>query len=520
MQLRGLIWKVLKEQVDIQVTNLKNKYVGEGKPLTEEDFDKILDVSLGKNYLMSWLTKKVGTNIIKSEDIYKYKEYFEIFEKNKSKFEKKDIHLYKTPQDVQEFIGKVIEIREVDAKFEDVPLSNQYVSINDIKKLESTGGVKYLGMWEKYQVFQIWDPSEKTWKTYRDVLGRCKGRERGAKIEICTIADYRYFKRYSKQRGLSNYFVLYNLDDPKSPYQVHYSSGQFMNKDDMEKYPFEPGMFFQWIEKKVPEYELKKTKSFEMLLLPYRDKGFYDENKKKQGQFVEYEDGRRSSIKTFVDNKLSGPFVEFTHGGRIFAKGFYKNGLLDGEYYNFGDTIDEISSHGFYNKGLKIGVWKEDDRYLKPSVEYSLIDYSNMEISGMTEDILVFSSRLNRSTMTPTGETTFFYKDGSVRAVGKLTPTGKPTGFWNFYFKNGKIKSAGILRANRKREGKWIDYLDTKIGRYIIQSFFENSQIPIKIDVFDVKGRAVDKQTQKVVSKDFIGNIMKLDSRNLFRLTD
>ena len=108
MELRSFIWKLLKEQLDQNTINLKNKYVGEGKPISEEDFDKLVDVTGNKFYLLSWLTKKVGQGIVKAEDIYKYKEYFDIFEKNKRKFKFNDIHLYKTADDLKDFLSVMI----------------------------------------------------------------------------------------------------------------------------------------------------------------------------------------------------------------------------------------------------------------------------------------------------------------------------------------------------------------------------------------------------------------------------
>ena len=112
MELRSLIWKLLKEQVDQNTIVLKNKYVGEGKPISEEEFDKLVEVTGNKFYLLSWLTKKVGTGIIKPEDIYKYKEYFDLYEKNKNKFQHKDIHLYKTAEDVKNFLQEIIIMLE------------------------------------------------------------------------------------------------------------------------------------------------------------------------------------------------------------------------------------------------------------------------------------------------------------------------------------------------------------------------------------------------------------------------
>ena len=146
MELRSFIWKLLKEQLDQNTINLKNKYVGEGKPISEEDFDKLVDVTGNKFYLLSWLTKKVGQGIVKAEDIYKYKEYFDIFEKNKRKFKFNDIHLYKTADDLKDFLSEVIKIREGDIVFDEIKGKDNFVSQNEIEKLQSSGGIKYLGM--------------------------------------------------------------------------------------------------------------------------------------------------------------------------------------------------------------------------------------------------------------------------------------------------------------------------------------------------------------------------------------
>ena len=134
MELRSLIWKLLKEQVDQNTIVLKNKYVGEGKPISEEEFDKLVEVTGNKFYLLSWLTKKVGTGIIKPEDIYKYKEYFDLYEKNKNKFQHKDIHLYKTAEDVKNFLQEIVALREGSIVYDETQGQDNFVSQNDIEK--------------------------------------------------------------------------------------------------------------------------------------------------------------------------------------------------------------------------------------------------------------------------------------------------------------------------------------------------------------------------------------------------
>jgi len=90
-------------------------------------------------------------------------------------------------------------------------------------------------MVDGYQVFEIPKGAldQKTYETYRDILGRCQGRDRGARIEISTIASYEYYRKYVTTNSL---YLFFNLNDPNSPYQFHYgengSDGQFMDKND------------------------------------------------------------------------------------------------------------------------------------------------------------------------------------------------------------------------------------------------------------------------------------------------
>lgn len=504
----NFIRRILLEELNPMMQQLKDKWVGEGKPVSQQDFEKILDAAQNKFYLTAWLLKKVGSKIIKNEDIYKYKEYFNIFEKNKKEFEFKDIHLYKTPEDLQKFIDSVLKVREGGERFEDiVQQQDRYVSPNDIKKLESSGEAKYLGMWNNYQAFQIHGYSPKTWKLYRDILGRCRGRggAKGAKIDICTIARYEYFEDYLKDHRGSNYFLLFDLDDPKSPYQLHYESGQFMNRQDREKYPFEPIGFYEWLAKKVPKYSLEKLRKFD-IEIPYPGKGTVDANGKKQGIFVKYSDGTRDSISNYVDGVEEGRYVEFGRRGVIAVEANYNKGRLDGPYveYDMNSDSKDVEEQGTYKSGEKVGIWKYKihDRGEK---RYNLVDESGKEMSGLSKDNLFFVSQHPYGSRNPMGKTIVFYPSGSIRAIGNLTPSGKPTGVWTFYFENGAIQAEGRMTARGKRIGEWVDFLKTKEGTFLINSLYENegSFYPISMRVYDKNGHKIDKSTAKDIAQKF-----------------
>ena len=107
------------------------------------------------------------------------------------------------------------------------------VSTRGIQELNEAG-IKFVGIVDGYQCFLIPNSAKgntEAWETYRKYLANCSGRDQGAKIEICTMASQRHFDRYLTEYG-GDYYVFFNLADPKSPYQFHYESNQFMDKND------------------------------------------------------------------------------------------------------------------------------------------------------------------------------------------------------------------------------------------------------------------------------------------------
>ena len=212
---------------------LKAQFV-DNNLVSAECADKIFEM-FPSSFVNRWLLTMVAKKNIKEEDVYKYKEYVDIFSKNNKKFPISDLGQIKTAQQVQEFVAKAIELREkavaalggsesnVDAK--------NLVSANEIEKLNSVG-INFLGVVDGYQCFEV--PKElkgnsEAFTVYRNILARCSGREQGAKIDICTMASQNYFDNYLSS---GPYFVFFNMSDPKSPYQFHYESSQFMDKND------------------------------------------------------------------------------------------------------------------------------------------------------------------------------------------------------------------------------------------------------------------------------------------------
>jgi antitoxin component YwqK of YwqJK toxin-antitoxin module len=475
---------------NVLLQQLKDKYVGEGKPVSQELFEEIEKVCKNKFYLVQWLTKKVGTFVIKDEDVYKYEEYFEIFEKNKSKFPFTDINQVKTSNEVQDFIRKCIEIREEGIRFEDQPLGNNYLTQNEIEKLESGGGSKYLGMFDNYQVFQISSPDERNWKVYRDLLGRCKGREQGAKIEICTIGDYDYFKRYLTNPRGSSYFVLYNLDDPKSPYQLHVESGQFMDKDDDSDIKIRKLAFYNWLadksEKYTKKYIFNKLKR-QSVLLPVEGKGYEDE-KGMQGTWVR--GGYYKEKENYKDDKQNGWQYSYYHGGRINNKTMYVDGKRNGPHFEW-QPDGVLDTKGNYKDDEAIGVWYYIDHYnprrrYVDDVEYKLVDYDNNVTTYHRKDDTIDSKYIGDVDRKASME--IYYPNGALKAKGKKTQQGN-SGIWYFYDPSGKLIGEGKF-SRGKRVGVFKFYftemVNTKQGKkkmnLVYNIDFENRIVQIFTD--------------------------------------
>ena len=224
---------VLNEAITPEI--LKQKYVDTGKVLIDT-FKDIMNVSNNKINYAFWLTKMVADNNILPEDVYKYKEYLKIFNQSKQNFPIKDINQINTDKELNKWLDIVFKIRERnvlksvdnDDKFFN---PKNYVSPSDIQKLEDVG-IEYMGMVDGYQAFEIpksLSEDKESWKVYKDILGKCQGRDQGEKIEICTIANFKYYNQYLSFGSL---FVFYNLGDKKSPYQFNYESDSFMDKND------------------------------------------------------------------------------------------------------------------------------------------------------------------------------------------------------------------------------------------------------------------------------------------------
>ena len=201
------------------------------QPSTEHNLEEI-GKTFGKGYAR-WLINKIREKSLKEEDVYKYVQYFKYFEQGKKLgyFTYNDILKYKNPQ---QFNREAIAAHEKLIGFQgDIETNGKdLISPQQIQSLENVG-IKFLGLTpDGYQCFKV--PKElkgnnHAFEAYKNILAQCQGREKGAKISICTMANKGYFDNYLES---DDFYVFFNMRDPKSPYQFHYASNQFMDKND------------------------------------------------------------------------------------------------------------------------------------------------------------------------------------------------------------------------------------------------------------------------------------------------
>jgi len=203
--------KLLKEILtEVSVEQLKTQFVDSGK-ISQKDFNEITNVTPKTAYI-TWLAKKVADGVIKTEDIYKYKKYFGIFDRRKKEYIFADINQYKTPKDLSQFISKSVEISNKES--ED---TSQQKGVSKIDKYKEF----YIGSVDGFNVYKLPQGEEELYNT------SC---ELGSGTEWCTATGLtkRHFDSYIKAGS------LYIFSNPATgeKYQFHYERSEFRDKKD------------------------------------------------------------------------------------------------------------------------------------------------------------------------------------------------------------------------------------------------------------------------------------------------
>lgn len=208
MKLTTLLKEIITE---VSIDQLRTQFVDSEK-ISSEDFEEAVEASGGKTAYTTWLVKKVADNIIKSEDIYKYKKYFSIFNRRKKEYPYSDINQYKTPQDISQFISKSVEI---DNKEKQDPSQQKGITRSDKYK------EFYVGSADGFDVYKL--P-----KGRKDLYGvSC---ELGSGTEWCTATGKtrNHFENYISKGPL----FIFIKPGSNEKYQFSYESNEFRDKDD------------------------------------------------------------------------------------------------------------------------------------------------------------------------------------------------------------------------------------------------------------------------------------------------
>lgn len=219
---------------EVSVEQLKTQFVDSGK-ISQKDFNEITNITPKTAYI-TWLAKKVADKLIKTEDIYKYKKYFNIFDRRKKEYPFSDINQYKTQNDLSQFISKSVDL--IDRESED-PSQQKGVSKEDKYK------EFYIGSVDGFNVYKL--PQGR-----KDLYGvSCK---LGSGTEWCTATGNtrEHFDDYISEGPL---FIFIKPGD-KEKYQFSYETDNFMDRRDRRINKFDKINLFQFIEDKDPEYRL------------------------------------------------------------------------------------------------------------------------------------------------------------------------------------------------------------------------------------------------------------------------
>jgi hypothetical protein len=337
---------LLKEALtEVSVEQLKTQFVDSGK-ISQKDFNEIINVT-SKTAYITWLAKKVADKIIKAEDIYKFKKYFSVFDRNKKEYPFADINQYKTQDDLSRFISKSVDI--TDKESEDV---SQQKGVSKTDKYKEF----YIGSVDGFNVYEL--PKDRT-----DLYGASC--ELGSGTGWCTATG--------KRRNEFDYYIsqgpLFTFIKPgdKEKYQFNYETDSFMDKKNnriainKEMYPL-----FKFIEDKNPEYKMP----LELKFIAKDSKSFTNEDLNVKGD-LNFEGFKLTSLPgnlTVEGNlRLAGTPITTLPKGLTVKKNLFLN-FSNVTYIPKDLTADTVNVMGnpFYHSILKkFGTYGEyaDDKF-------------------------------------------------------------------------------------------------------------------------------------------------------------
>jgi hypothetical protein len=209
MKLKEVLDEMLNE---VAIDQLRTQYVDSGK-MPSTVFDKIIDAANKKSAYATWLAKRVLTRVIKIEDIEKYKDYLNVFDRNKREYPASDINFYKDSNKIEDFNSKSIEIinKETDpSQQKGIPFEQKYAKLK-------------IGTVADFDIYKIPQGSEDSHQTSCDL---------GSGTGWCTATGKTntLFKGYIMKDDL---YILIDKKDKTNKYQFHYADQQFMDRNDV-----------------------------------------------------------------------------------------------------------------------------------------------------------------------------------------------------------------------------------------------------------------------------------------------
>lgn len=186
--------------LEVSIDQLRHDWVDSGK-MDASTFESICRSTNNKSAYATWMVKKVSDRTIpyhaSTETEDQWKEIFTVFEKNKQKFEIKDLNQYKTFDQIRSLIQKVREIQE------DIKKKAEQKDIDRFK----IGGVE-LENGKGYLVYKLPQGHPEN-RQISVKLGRTSGNNRG----WCTAYDSEYVRYWDDHIAREDLYIFINPND-------------------------------------------------------------------------------------------------------------------------------------------------------------------------------------------------------------------------------------------------------------------------------------------------------------------
>lgn len=217
--------------LEVSIDQLQSQFVETGK-ISQEDFDEIVSVANSTSKasnVATWLVSKVvGTKklppIIRQEDVYKYGEYFNVFFRQKNRYDIKDINQIKTSGHLRSWLDDTINIMDLESK--------DKTQVKGVAKKSKFDKFK-LGETSAFIIFKI--PKGGVDEDGNDLYATsCK---LGSGTQWCTATNKtrEHFDGYTKGEGTTtadDLYIAISKTDKKEKYQFHYADNWFMDRND------------------------------------------------------------------------------------------------------------------------------------------------------------------------------------------------------------------------------------------------------------------------------------------------